>query len=82
MDEPLYKRNCRPFNVLPCLSKLFERIEIYHINVFSKALNTLHLSGFRKGPSQSTVLGHVEGYELAVDSNHVYGTCIFFNRYV
>ncbi len=76
-DDPLDKKNYRPVSVLPCLSKLFERVLLEQVNVFFEIMSSKYLSGFRKGHiCQSVLLNLVEKCKLAIDSNHVYGVLL------
>ena len=73
-EDPLDKKNYRPVSVLPCLSKLFERVLLEQINVFFESVSSKYLSCFRKGHCcQSVLLNLVEKCKLAIDYNHVYG---------
>ena len=47
-DEETAKEDNRPISILPCLSKIFERVLYDQINDFTQNIFFKHLCGFRR----------------------------------
>ena len=62
--ENLSKENYRPVSILPCLSKIFERVIENRLNEYSEGIFHESLSAFRSGYScQDTLLALVEKWK-------------------
>ena len=60
-DDSTLAKNYRPVKVLPCVSKIFERIMQKQIFQYIEKFSSPFLSGYRKGFStQTALLGIVE----------------------
>ena len=76
-DDNLNKNNFRPISILPCVSKIFERVYNdqmveYFCNVISK-----FPAAFRKGYScEATLLKMVEDWKKALDTKRIVGAVL------
>ena len=69
-NDPLDKENYRPVNVLPIISKAFERVMHTQLSEHFNDLFNPYLAAFRKGfGCQSTLLRLLEDWRKALD-NH------------
>ena len=75
--DVMNKKNYRPVSVLPCVSKVFEKIMIEQMSVFLSPMLSSHLSGFRKGHScQSVLLNFVEKCRSNLDNKGISGALL------
>ena len=73
-DDNLNKNNFRPISILPCVSKLFERVyNDQMVEYFCKVISKF-LVAFRKGYSCETILlKMVEDWKEALDIKRIVG---------
>ena len=76
-DDNLNKHNFRPINILPCVSKIFERVyNDQMVEYFCKVISKF-LVAFRKGYScETTVLKMVEDWKEALDNKMIVGAML------
>ena len=55
-DDNTDKKNYRPISILPCISKVFERLMFQQIATYTSNILSSHLCGFRKGYNTQHVL--------------------------
>ena len=79
---PVFKRddnlnNFRPIGILPCVSKIFERVyNDQMVEYFCKVISKF-LAAFRKGYScETTVLKMVEDWKEALDNKRIVGAML------
>ena len=74
-NDNLNKENYRSVNLLPVLSKVFERILADQIMDFFKTILSPHISAYRKGYScQHVIIKLTEFWRSALDNNECVGT--------
>ena len=67
--DPLNKKNYRPVNLLPHLSKVFERIIYRQINSYMEDKLAKYLTGFRKSHgTQHSLLTMLENWKRGIDN--------------
>ena len=75
--ETTNKDNYRPISILPCSSKIFERIMEYQVYEYMYPLLSKYLCGFRKGYStQYCLLAMLESWRRAIDKRHLAGALL------
>ena len=75
--ETTNKDNYRPISILPCSSKIFERIMDYQIDEYMSPLLSKYICGFRKGYStQYCLLAMLECWKKAIDKGHLAGALL------
>ncbi len=71
------KANYRPVSVLPCISKVFEKVLLDQLNVYFEPLLSESVSGFRRGHGCEHVLMKlVEDCKQALDCGNVAGAVL------
>ena len=55
-DDNTNKENYRPISILPCISKVFERIMFRQVATYTNNVLSPHLCGFRKGYNTQHIL--------------------------
>ena len=71
------KENYRPVNILPVISKIFEKLLYKQITTFIEPLLSKYQCGFRKGFSaQHCLLAMLEKWKNAVDKGKVFGALL------
>ena len=66
------KSNYRPVSILPCLSKIFEKILITQLSEFFDDIFSPHMSGFKKAHGRQDVLLHfANNAKLSLDDRNV-----------
>ena len=78
---PVYKKNdamCasnyRPISILPCLSKVFEKVVVTQLNAYFENIFSPFLSGFRQGHNcQNVLMRLVENCKHRIDNGLVSG---------
>ena len=71
------KGNFRPVNILPVLSKMFEKLMSKQLSTFFENILSKLQCGFRKGYStQCCLLLMLEKWKLAVDNNEAFGALL------
>ena len=55
-DDNMNKKNYRPVSVLPCISKIFEKVMVTQLTKYFDSILSPYVSGFRSGHSCETVL--------------------------
>ena len=76
-DNSTLAKNCRPVNVLPCVSKVFERIMQRQISQYIEKILSSSLLGYRKGfGAQTALLGLVEKWKASLDEKGYAGTVL------
>ena len=71
------KANYRPINLLPIISKIFERVLFEQIEKFSEKMLSPKLCGFRKGHStQHALLNLLKNWQKTLDKSGVIGTIL------
>ena len=67
-NNPLEKENYRPVNVLPVVSKIFDRIIQKQVTLFTEKLLSPYLCGYRKGFStQQALISLIERWKKTLD---------------
>ena len=75
--ETTNKDNYRPISILPCSSKIFERIMEYQIQEYMSPLLSKYICGFRKGYStQYCLLAMFDCLKKAIDKGHLAGALL------
>ena len=75
--DSLKKENYRPVSILPCLSKIFERVMADQLNTYFKDIFDEALSAFRTGYScQNTLLALTENFKKAVREHQSAGAIL------
>ena len=76
-DETTNKNNYRPISLLPCVSKLFEKLLYEQIYNFIEKFLSPYLCGFRKGYStQDCLLVMIETWRKALDKKENAGAIL------
>ena len=76
-EDPNNKANCRPFSLLPIISKIFERIIFEQIEKFAEKILSPKLCGFRKDHStQHVLLNLLKNWQKTLDRPGVIGTVL------
>lgn len=76
-DDYNDKENYRPVSLLPCLSKVFERIILNQMHTFMHDKLSPHLSGFRKGyNTQYALIRMIEQWKSTLDNKGVVGAVL------
>ena len=76
-DETTNKNNYRPISLLPCISKVFEKILYAQIYNFIEKFLSPYLCGFRKGYStQDCLLVMIETWKKALDKKENAGAIL------
>ena len=71
------KDNYRPVNIIPIISKIFEKLLIKQIIVYMGKFLSKYLCGFRKGyNAQHCPLAMIEKWKKAVDNGNVFGALL------
>ena len=75
--DNLKKENYRPFSILPCLSKIFERVMADQLNTYFRDIFDEALSAFRTGYScQDTLLAPAEKIKKAIREHQSAGAIL------
>ncbi len=82
--SPIFKKgstldmkNYRPVSVLPCLSKIYEKVLKDQMSTFLEPVLSPHMSGFRKGYScESVLVKMVDRCKSHLDTNGVSGALL------
>ena len=78
--DNLSKDNYRPVSILPCLSKIFERVIANRLNEYFKGIFHESLSAFRSGYScQDTLLALVEKWSQLLEIINVLGPFLWIS---
>lgn len=76
-DDRTNKENYRPISILPCISKIFERIMFQQISFYITSIVSPYLCGFRKGyNTQHALLRLLDKLNRNLDKKHSVG--LFF----
>ena len=76
-DETTKKENYRPVSILPCISKIFERIMYDQIYIYMNNHLSDYLCGFRKGYStQECLVFMLEKWRKALDKQNSAGALL------
>ena len=76
-DETTKKENYRPVSILPCISKIFERIMYDQIYIYMNNHLSDYLCGFRKGYStQECLVVMLEKWRKALDKQNSAGALL------
>ena len=76
-DDPLNKKNYRPISILPCMSKIFEKVLNMQISSYFYESVAENLSAFRhKHNTQSLLIKAVEDWKYALDENKYVGAIL------
>ena len=76
-DNRHFKDNYRPVSILPALSKIFERLMNYQINIYMEDKLSVYLCGFRKGMSaQNCLLFLTEKWKKCLDRQRKAGVIL------
>ena len=73
-DDRTNKENYRPISILPCISKIFERLMFQQISSYISSIISPYLSGFRKGyNTQHALLRLLDKLNRSLDKKHSVG---------
>ena len=76
-DDAMLKKSYRPVSVLPCMSKIFEKVMIDQLNIYFENVFNDFVSGFRKGHSCDTVLlRFIENVKSVLDDGKMMGALL------
>ena len=76
-DDNLDKKNYRPVSVLPCMSKVFEKVMISQLMSYFEDIFSPCISGFRRGHSCETVLlRFIDDIKTGLDSGKMTGALL------
>ena len=71
------KDNYRPVSVLPCISKIFERLMEEQISTYMEKFLSNYLCGFRKGyNTEQCLLSMIESWRKALDKRNIAGALL------
>ena len=71
------KDNYRPVSVLPCISKIFERLMEEKISTYMEKFHSNYLCGFRKGyNTEQCLLSMIESWRKALDKRNIAGALL------
>ena len=75
--DNLKKENYRPVSILPCLSKIFERVMADQLDTYFRDISDEALSAFRTGYScQDTLLALTEKFKQAIREHQSAGVIL------
>lgn len=82
--SPIYKKgdalnmsNYRPISILPCLSKIFEKIIVEQMSAYFERIFSTSMSGFRKAHNcQNVILQFIEKCKQRADEGKVSGAVL------
>ena len=76
-DDSMNKNNYRPVSILPCISKIFEKVYCEQMVEFFNAILSASLSAFRKSYScESVLIEMVEQWKDLLDQHKVVGAML------